>query len=119
VIRLRPDWFPERWTQLPLPRLDDDEDAGATPRWSFAIVTIERTGRLAVPAPARAAFEGRRSLRLSARGEFALLSCGGEGRAKALDGRGRRVVPRWLRDAADADGSPWVLATARRPIVLR
>ena len=49
MTRPRPDWFPERWTQLSLPRLDADEEVGATPSWSFAIVTIERTGRVALP----------------------------------------------------------------------
>jgi hypothetical protein len=77
----RPHWFPELWTQLPLPRLfDDDEDVGGTGRWSFAIVTIERSGWVTLPAVARGAFEGRGSLRLSSRGEVALLRCGGGGR---------------------------------------
>jgi hypothetical protein len=106
VTRPRPDWFPERWTQLSLPRLDADEEAGATPSWSFAIVTIERTGRLTLPTAVRTAFEGRESLRISARDEVALLSGGGGGgRAVAFDRRGRIVVPRWLRAAAEPDGA--------------
>jgi bifunctional DNA-binding transcriptional regulator/antitoxin component of YhaV-PrlF toxin-antitoxin module len=106
VTRPRPDWFPEQWTQLSLPRLDEDDvDASATQRWSLAIVTIERTGRVALPAAARAAVAGRESLRVSARGEVALLRRGGGGRAVAVDGRGRIVVPRWLRTAAEPDGT--------------
>jgi hypothetical protein len=107
VTRLRLDWFPERWTQLPLPRLleDDDEDAGGPGRWSFAIVTIECTGRVTLTAEARAAFEVPASLRLSARGEVALVRRGGGGRPVTVDGRGRFVVPFWLRDAAEPDGS--------------
>jgi hypothetical protein len=105
VTRPRPDWFPERWTQLSLPQLLDDEDVNVAGRWSFAIVTIERTGRVVLPAAARAALDGRGSLRLSARGEVALLRDGGGGRAAAVDSRGRLVVPCWLRDAAEPDGS--------------
>jgi hypothetical protein len=106
VTRLRPDWFPERWTQLPLPRLlDDDEGAGGAERWAFAIVRIERTGRVMLPAEARAAIAGGGSLRVSARGEVALLRGGGGGRPVTVDGRGRMVVPCWLRDATGPDGS--------------
>ncbi len=105
VTRLQPLWFPELWTQLPLPRLfDDDEDVG-TGRWSFAIVTIERSGRVTLPAAARVAIEDRASLRLSSLGEVALLRCGGGGRPVSIDERGRVVVPCWLRDAADPEGS--------------
>jgi hypothetical protein len=84
----RPDWFPERWTQFSLPGLDDDdaEGVGATREWSFAIVTIESTGRLTLPAAARAATMGRGSLRLSARGEVALLGYGGGAQAAGLIG---------------------------------
>jgi bifunctional DNA-binding transcriptional regulator/antitoxin component of YhaV-PrlF toxin-antitoxin module len=108
VTRLRPDWFPDRWTQLSLPRLDDhdeEQDAGVTRRWSFAVVTIECTGRLILPAAARTAFERRDSLGLSARGEVALLTGDAAGSAVAVDGRGRLVVPRWLRAAAEPDAS--------------
>jgi hypothetical protein len=50
VTRPWPDWFPERWTQLSLPQLlDDDEDVGGTRKWSFAIVAIEHTGRVTLP----------------------------------------------------------------------
>jgi hypothetical protein len=105
MTRLRPHWFPELWTQLPLPRLFDDDDVDGAGRWSFAIVTIERSGRVTLPAVARSAFEGRVSLRLSSRGEVALLRCGGGGRPVAVGARGRFVVPCWLRDAADPEGS--------------
>jgi bifunctional DNA-binding transcriptional regulator/antitoxin component of YhaV-PrlF toxin-antitoxin module len=105
MTRLRPHWFPELWTQLPLPRLFDDDDVDGAGRWSFAIVTIERSGRVTLPAVARSAFEGRVSLRLSSRGEVALLRCGGGGRPVAVGARGRFVVPCWLRDAADPERS--------------
>jgi hypothetical protein len=105
VTRLRPHWFPQLWTQLPLPRLFDDDDVDGAGRWSFAIVTIERSGRVTLPAVARGAIEGRVSLRLSSRGEVALLRCGGLGRPVAVGGRGRIVVPSWLRDASGPEGS--------------
>ena len=106
VTRLWPYRTPELWTQLPLPRLfGDEDDVGDALRWSFAIVTIERAGRVTLPAVARTAVEGPVVLRLSSRGEVALLRDGGGGRPVAVDGRGRVVVPCWLRDAADPTGS--------------
>jgi bifunctional DNA-binding transcriptional regulator/antitoxin component of YhaV-PrlF toxin-antitoxin module len=104
-----------------LPRLfDDDDEVDDGGRWSFAIVTIERAGRVTLPAVVRTAIEGAR-LRLSSRGEVALLRSGGGGRPAAVDGRGRVVVPCWLRDAADPEGRLLVgIGTGhdREPIVL-
>lgn len=104
VTRRWPYLLPERWTQLSLPRLFDDEDVGLG-RWSFAIVRIERCGRVMLPAAARLAIQGRASMRVSSRSEVALLRCGGAGRPVAIDQRGRVVVPCWLRDAADPERS--------------
>ena len=52
MTRLMPQWFPEVWTQLPLPQLgdSDDEGLGGLDRWSFAIVGLEVNGRLRLPA---------------------------------------------------------------------
>ncbi len=91
----------EGWTQLRLPRLLDDDPVDGASRWSFAIVTVERTGRVTLPAAARAAMKPCVTLRLSTRGEVVVLLNGGAGRTVALDGRGRLVVPRWLAEAAD------------------
>ena len=55
VSQQLPERLPERWTQLSLPRRFGNEDAGGTRTWSFAIVTIERCGRVTLPAPARSA----------------------------------------------------------------
>jgi hypothetical protein len=65
--------------------------------------------------------EGRGSLRLSARGEVALLRDGGGGRAVAVDSRGRILMPCWLRDDAGPKGSLLVgtgTATDGGPVVL-
>jgi hypothetical protein len=86
-----------------LPRLFGDDGVDDAAKWSFAIVTVERAGRVTLPAVARTAIEGT-DLRLSSRGEVALLRAGGGGRPGAVDGRGRIVVPCWLRDAAYPEG---------------
>lgn len=104
MTRLWPYRTPELWTQLPLPRLfGDEDDVDELWKWSFAIVTVERAGRVTLPAAARSAIEGAK-LRLSSRGEVALLRSGGGGRPGVVDGRGRVVVPCWLRDAAGPEG---------------
>lgn len=108
MARPRPHWFPDVWAQLPLPQMSDDDDEDrveGTGRWSFAVVTLEPSGRLTLPAAARAAVDDRSSLRASTRGEVVVLRCDSPGRPVAVDGRGRLVVPRWLRDAAGPDGA--------------
>ena len=69
------------------------------------MAVIECSGRVALPAAARTATEGCSSLRVSSHGEVAVLRCSGGGRAVTVDGRGRFVVPCWLREAADPEGS--------------
>lgn len=96
-----PQWFPERWTQLPLPRLFDDDGADDPARWSFSIVALDGHGRMALPVVARAGFGDAPSLWVSTRDEAVVVCRRGVGHRVAVDGRGRIVVPRWLRDAAD------------------
>ena len=55
---------------------------------------------MTLPPAARAAVEGCVALRVVTRGEVVLLRAGGAGRRVVVDGRGRVVVPCWLRDAA-------------------
>jgi hypothetical protein len=81
-------------------------------------VTIERSGWVTLLAVARGAFEGRGSLRLSSRGEVAVLRCGGGGRPVVVGGRDRIVVPCWLRDASGPEGS-LLVGTATEHVLLR
>lgn len=101
MTRLMPQWFPEVWTQLPLPQLgdSDDEGLGGLDRWSFAIVGLEVNGRLRLPATAHRAFAGSGSLWMSMAGEAVLIRSDGTGRAVNIDERGRLCVPCWFRDA--------------------
>lgn len=99
VFRLESQWLPTVWTQLPFPRFLDDVTDGAE-RWSFAVVALERAGRVRLPPAARAAVGECASLRASTRGDVVVLRGGGAGRPVMIDGRGRLVVPCWLRDAA-------------------
>lgn len=121
VTRLRPEWFPEPWTQLSLPGLvDGEEDAGVAGRWSFAIVSLGRSGRLTLPTSARVAMADG-VLRLSTRIEVVVLRRGGAGRAVTIGNRCRIVVPCWLRDAAAPDGAVLVGVGAEsdgEPVVL-
>jgi hypothetical protein len=106
---------------LSLPRLLDDDDDVCSCRWAFAIVTIEQSGWVTLPARARTVVPACGSLRLSSRGEVAVLRAGGGGRVVVVGGRGRIIVPCWLRDAARPDGSLLVATGAAAdggPIVL-
>jgi hypothetical protein len=113
VTRLQPQWLPAVWTQLPFPRfLDDDEGSDAAGHWSFAIVALERDGRVALPPSARAVVAACASPRALTRGEF-VLRPGDAGRPVRIDGRGL-LVPCWLRDAAGPAASLSV-GTRREP----
>ena len=123
MTRLQPHWPSTTWRQLPLPHLwnDDDDDGGGANRWSFAIVALQRNGRVTLPAAARYALDGCASLRAVPRGEIVLVGPGAAGRPVTIDGRGRLVVPCWLRGAAEPAGSLLVGTRAMRdvePIVL-
>lgn len=83
-------------------QLDDLADDTPPPRWDWSIVAVEKTGRISLPCPARAA------LGLSgASAAFAgichatclVLSPGDPGRRNVFraDARGRLQVPVWLR----------------------
>ena len=109
MTRVQPVWGVAGWKQLSLPLLSDDEDGAV--RWSFAIVALQRAGRVTLPPAARAALGGCGSPRMAVRGEVVLVRGGGAGRRVTVDGRGRVVVPCWLRDAAEPSGS--ILVAAR------
>jgi hypothetical protein len=111
-----PQWFPDRWTQLRLPRLFDDDEADGADRWSFAIVALDGHGRMALPAATRAVFADATSLRVSTRGDAVVVRRHGPGHRVAVDGRGRIVVPRWLRDAAEPTRSVLVATRSDGPL---
>ncbi len=111
-----PQWFPDRWTQLPLPRLFDDDEADGADRWSFAIVALDGHGRMALPVATRAGFADTPSLWVSTRGDVVVVRSRGPGHRVAVDGRGRMVVPRWLRDAADPTRSVLVASRSDRDL---
>jgi hypothetical protein len=114
-------WFPEVWTQLALPQLGEDHDADSD-RWSFAVVSLDRHGRLTLPGAARMVLGEAPSLRVLTRGDAVVVRGGdGVGRAVHVDARGRLVVPVWLRHATQPNRS--VLVATRtcgdvEPIVL-
>ncbi len=83
-------------------QLDDLADDVPPPRWDWSIVTVEKTGRISLPHPARAAL----GLSLGP-GAFAgichatclVLHGGDPGRRNLFraDARGRLQIPAWLR----------------------
>ncbi len=106
VTGLQPQWLPAVWGQPSFPRfLDDDDGSDAAGRWSFAIVALERDGRVTLPLAARAVVGAWESPRALTRGEFVLLRPGAAGRPVRIGGRGRLMVPCWLRDAAGSAAS--------------
>ena len=85
-----------------LRQLTDLGDEPAPLRWSWAVVGLERIGRIRLPASAievlAAGVGGEvwaRSLRLAV-----VVRPEGPGARLAVDGRGRMFVPVWLRHAA-------------------
>src|SRR4051794_10886912 len=74
------------------------------PRWAWAVVAVEPTGRLLLPAAARDALGARDGERVAVsgltRGDVLALRPGGPGRRLQVARRGRVYVPRWLRECA-------------------
>jgi hypothetical protein len=88
--------------------------AAAEPaRWQHWVIEMERTGRVTLPAAARCVAEGLTVLRATSRDDALVLRRDGLGAPTQLDGRGRLLVPVWLRRAAERTRS--VLVAARRP----
>jgi hypothetical protein len=93
-----------------LANLDHDE---LLPRWSWAIVGLERIGRIRLPAPAIAALDVGSGGEVRMRSNRLALVVGrdGTGAVATVDGRGRLYLPVWLRQAA-ADHSTVLVGTA-------
>lgn len=84
-----------------LRQLSDLGHAPEPPRWAWAIARLEPTGRLVLPVEARAALDVRAGHRTPVRGvchRVALvLLLDDAGAAFVVDGRGRLLIPAWLR----------------------
>jgi bifunctional DNA-binding transcriptional regulator/antitoxin component of YhaV-PrlF toxin-antitoxin module len=96
--------------------LDTLRRAGEGPepaRWRHWVVEVERTGRVTLPSAARRIADGLTSVRALSGDDALVLRRDGLGAATTLDGRGRLLLPVWLRRVAAPAGS--VLVAARRP----
>jgi DNA-binding transcriptional regulator/RsmH inhibitor MraZ len=73
---------------------------------------VEQSGRITLPPEARHVF-GTQSFALAAtRGGMLVLHDHGAGASLAIDGRGRLLLPAWLRAASRSSGSVPVAARA-------
>lgn len=86
------------------------------PRWAWAVARLDPKGRLLLPAEARLALGVRPGERTVVRGvchRVALvLSAEGARALMSVEGRGRLVVPAWLRRGS---ASPMVVGTRSAP----
>ena len=89
------------------------------PQWRHWIVGVEPTGRMTLPAGARQVLGSESSAPAVSRGGMLVLHRGGVGASLPIDGRGRLILPAWLRGAARPSGSVLVAArTASTPAVV-
>jgi hypothetical protein len=79
--------------------LDHDE---RPPRWSWAIVGLERIGRVRLPAPALITLgaEAGREVWMRSNRLALVVRRDGPVAAATVDGRGRLYLPVWLRQRA-------------------
>jgi bifunctional DNA-binding transcriptional regulator/antitoxin component of YhaV-PrlF toxin-antitoxin module len=98
------------------PALDALHRVGRRPapaRWRHWVVEVQRSGRVTLPPAARRIADGLPAVRAVSRDDALVLRRDGLGAAITLDGRGRLILPVWLRRLAAPAGS--VLVAARRP----
>jgi hypothetical protein len=82
------------------------------PQWRYQVVAVEQSGRITLPPEARHVL-GTGSFALAAtRGAMLVLHDHGAGASLAIDGRGRFILPAWLRAASRSSGSMLVAARA-------
>jgi DNA-binding transcriptional regulator/RsmH inhibitor MraZ len=82
------------------------------PQWRYQDVAVEQSGRITLPPEARHVL-GTESFALAAtRGGMLVLHDHGAGASLAIDGRGRLILPAWLRAASRSSGSVLVAARA-------
>jgi hypothetical protein len=103
-----------------LHQLADLEGEQPPPRWSWAIVGLERIGRIRLPSPALEALSagGGREVRLRSNRLAVIVAPNGPGAVGTVDGRGRLYVPVWLRHAAAGTGAVLVGAALGEPLVV-
>jgi hypothetical protein len=89
-----------------LRQLHDLADDAPSSRWRWSIVGLERIGRIRLPAVARAVLDAAPGGHLRGRSDRTALALrkDGSGAAVTMDGRGRVVVPMWLRRASAEAG---------------
>jgi hypothetical protein len=89
-----------------------ERDGGRhVPQWRHWVVGVEPTGRITLPPGARRVLGSESSAQAVSRGGM-VLHRGGVGASLPIDGRGRLILPAWLRGAARSSGSVLVAARA-------
>jgi hypothetical protein len=103
-----------------LRQLADLGDEPAGPRWSWAIVGLERIGRIRLPGPAMEALavDGGGVVRVRSTRSALVVRPEGPGARAMVDGRGRMYVPVWLRHAAAGSRMLLVGAQVERGLVV-
>jgi DNA-binding transcriptional regulator/RsmH inhibitor MraZ len=81
------------------------------PQWRHWIVGVEPIGRITLPADARHLLGTEVLVQAVSRERMLVLRRAGVGASLPIDGRGRLILPAWLRGAARSSGS--VLVSAR------
>ena len=81
-------------------------------QWQHWIVGVEPIGRITLPPGARQVLGSESSAQAVSRGGVLVLHRGGVGASLPIDGRGRLILPAWLRGAARSSGSVLVAARA-------
>ena len=90
-----------------------ERDGGRhVPQWRHWVVGVEPTGRITLPPGARQVLGSESSAQAVSRGGMLVLHRGGVGASLPIDGRGRLILPAWLRGAARSSGSVLVAARA-------
>ena len=74
------------------------------PRWRWAVVRVELTSRIVLPADAREVLGTAVAVRGWCNRVALVITPDGPGAEVAIDGRGRLRLPTWLRDGEHAAG---------------
>ena len=98
---LQPSGMHDLRTSTALRQLADLDDGPNVPVWSWAVVALETSGRVRLPADACAVLSTRPGDSVEVRGvcrrDALVLRAAGDGRLLMIDRRGRLYVPAWVR----------------------